>query len=43
LLGDEKIFADPEKVYAVIARIVARRENVKVAIKSIKKLDLKTA
>lgn len=35
--------ADPEKVYAVIARIVSRRENVKVTIKSIKKVKLHTA
>lgn len=36
----EKTSADPEKVYAAIARIISRRENVKVSIK-VKKIKLR--
>lgn len=37
----EKTSADPEKVYAAIARIISRRENVNVSIK-VKKIKTET-
>jgi hypothetical protein len=42
-LSELKTSVDPARVYAVIADIISRRENVKVTIKSIKKVNLKTA
>lgn len=38
----EKTSVDPEKVYEVIARIISKRENVKVKIK-LKKIENKSA